>query len=151
MTTFVVEELKTDPLVQTINLKYDRVYHIHAVKLKLKFVGAPSGTFTVSFKQGVTTLTSETFTFSDIQSDLSSSNNNGYIFKVIDIDPVLRLKKGSFNIELSSSGYTFSESSYLAWSKSYENIFNEREDDLVNIQQNPLDVLIYEKVRSDLR
>lgn len=111
----------------------------------------PSGTFTVSVKQDATTLVSQTFTSADIKTELSTSDNYAYLYKLIRFDNPLRLRAGSYDLVLSSSGYTYSSGTFLGWIKSYENIFNELEDTPENYASNPFDVLIYENIRKDLQ
>lgn len=147
MSYIVCDELKTT-LTQTINLKYDRVYQIAGIKINVLMYNAPSGTFTLSVKSGVTTLASANFTSADIKSDLSTSDNYAYIYKALNIE--LPLKKGSYDLVLSSSGYTYDKASFLGWIKSHENIFNSQETVATTFVDNPFDVLIYEKMREDL-
>ena len=66
------------------------------------------------------------------------------------IDVYAPLKKGTYKIELSSSGYTYSNSSFLGWIKSHENIYNDLESTPIDYTYNPYDYLLYEKVREDL-
>lgn len=149
MTTLVVDELKTT-LTQTITFNQYRKYHIEAIKIKLLMFNAPSGTFTLTIKQGGTSLASKSFTSADIKTDLSTSDNYAYLYKALDFDNSLILKNGTYDFELSSSGYTFSNSSYLGWIKSHENIFNDLTTVSSSFQFNPYDVLIYERRRGDL-
>lgn len=150
MTTLVTEELKTT-LTQTITLAKDKTYHIKGIKPKLLVYSAPAGTFTYKIKQGGTTLaTSNTFTSSECQTELSTSDNYMWLNKQINFPALIALKKGTYDIELSSVGYTYSGNSFLGWVKSHENIFNERTDAYADYTSNPLDVLIYERVREDL-
>ena len=148
MTTIVVDELVTT-LSQNITLNSYRNYHIAGLKLRLLMYNAPAGTFTVSIKSGANTLSSYSFTSADIKTELNTTDNYAHLYKVISI-PYTILKSGSYEIELSSSGYTYAFGSFIGWVKSYENIFNEREDSLDDITNNPFDILVYEKIREDL-
>lgn len=148
MTKVVCDELKTT-LSQTIYLKYDRIYHIGGIKIGLVMYNAPLGTFTLSLKDnGGTTLTSESFTSSDIKSDLSTTDNYAYIDKALNI--TAPIKKGTYSLELSASGYTYSSSSFLGWIKPHENLFNPTETTPTEFTENPFRYLIYERVREDL-
>ena len=111
---------------------------------------APSGTFTVNFKSGATTLATQSFTSADIKTDLSTTDNYAWLYKAISFPNLLAVKRGSYDIELTSSGYTYSAISFIGWVKSHENIFNDREDAFVDFTTNPQDVLIYERMREDL-
>jgi len=147
MSKLVVDELKTT-LSQSITLTQDRIYHIGGIKINLFMYNSPSGTFTLSLKQGATTLVSETFTSAELKSDLSTSDDYLYLYKAFSLNA--RLKKGTYTLEISSSGYTYSSSSFLGWIKSHENIFNEQSDTPIDFTYNPFDYLIYERVREDL-
>lgn len=150
MTTIVCDSLITT-LTQEVNLKLNRNYLIEGIKIRLVMFNAPSGTFTLSFKDGATTLASKDFTSADIKSDLSTTNNYAYIDKVIQFDTVLNVKGArSYDLVLSSTGYTEDSGSFLAWAKSYENIFNALESTPSDYLENPMDYLIYERVREDL-
>jgi len=147
MSYIVVDELVTT-LTQTVTLNYDRIYHVAGLKIKLLMYNSPSGTFTLSVKQGATTLASKSFTSADIKTDLSTTDDYAYLYKALDFS--LPLKKGNYDLVLSSSGYTFSVSSFIGWIKSHENIFIEKTTEPSSFIDNPLDVLIYEKLREDL-
>lgn len=147
MSYIVTEELITT-LTQTITLSYDRIYHVAGIKIKLLMYNAPSGTFTLSIKQGATTLSTATFTSADIKTDLSTTDNYAHLYKALNFS--LPLKKGSYDLVLSSAGYTYSASSFLGWIKSHENVFIEKTTTPDSFIDNPLDVLIYEKMREDL-
>ena len=147
MTTLVCDELETT-LTQTVNMNYDRVYHVAGLKIKLLMYNNPTGTFTLSLKSGVTTLASASFTSADIKTDLSTADNYAHLYKALNFS--LPLKKGSYDLVLSSSGYTFSASSFLGWCKSYANIFNEEADSTAPYTDKPFDYLVYENVREDL-
>jgi hypothetical protein len=147
MTTLVCDELQTT-LTQTVNLVYDRVYHIAGLKIKLLMYNNPTGTFTLSLKSGSDVLASAAFTSADIKTDLSTTDNYAHLYKALNFS--LPLKKGSYDLVLSSSGYTFSTSSFLGWCKSYENVFNEEVDSAVPYSDKPFDYLVYANVREDL-
>jgi len=149
MTTLAAEELKTT-LTESITLTKDRIYHMGGLKIKLVMFNAPSGTFTLSLKQGATTHASKDFTSADIKTDLSTSNNYAWIWKAIEFSNLVALKKGVYDLVLSSNGYTHSAISFLAWTKSFESIFPARTDAFIDYTTNPLDVLIYERMREDL-
>lgn len=149
MSYLATEELKTT-LTQTITLKYNRVYQIAGLKLKLVMFNAPSGTFTVSIKSGANTLASKDFTSAEIKTDLSTVNNYAWLWKPFEFSTICALKKGSYDIVLSSSGYTYSNTSFLGWVKPHENIFTERTDAFTDYTTNPYGVRIYERTREDL-
>jgi len=147
MTTLVCDELLTT-LTQTVNLTHDRVYHVAGLKIKVLMYNAPTGTFTLSLKSGVTTLASQTFTSASIKTGLSTTDNYAFLYNPLSFS--LPLKKGSYDLVLSASDYTYSPTSFLGWCKSYENIFNPQVDDTVAYIDKPFDYLVYENVREDL-
>lgn len=147
MSKIVVDELITT-LTQDVNLVYDRIYHVSGIKIKILMYNAPAGTFTLSIKQSGNTLASKSFTSADIKSDLSTTDNYAYLYKALDFS--LPLKKGTYNLELSSSGYTYDIASFIGWIKSHESVFNTVTGTANTFADNPLDVLIYEKLREDI-
>ena len=148
MTTLVLEELKST-LQQTVNLTLNRRYNIEAVRPLLYMHNAPAGTFTLSIKSGVNTLTSKSFTSADIKSDLSTVNNYAYLWKNLTFSEIALLKNGSYILELSSSGYTFSSSSYIGWIKEHENLFNETSGTPLTDLDNPFSYQLFEHRRSE--
>lgn len=149
MSALFTEELKTT-LTQSITLEHDKIYHIEGFKILIVMYNAPAGTFTLTVKSGANSLISKDFTSAEIKTDLSTSNNYGYIWKAIVFDDLLALKKGTYDLVLSSSGYSHSNTSFLGWVKLHENLFNDRTDAFVDYTTNPYGVLIYERTREDL-
>jgi hypothetical protein len=148
MSFIVVDELKTT-LSQEINLLYDRVYQIDGISVKILMFNAPSGTFTVSLKDSDdNTLASDTFTSAEIKTALGTSDDYAYCFVPISI--YAPLKKASYTLELSASGYTYAENSFIGWIKSYENVYNSISGNPANYTANPFDFLLHERVREDL-
>lgn len=127
MTTLVVDELQTT-LTQNFTIDLNRRFELTAVRPYLLMYNSPSGTFTLSLKEGATTHASVNFTSAEIKSDLSTSNDYAYLWKTLQFSNPVFLSKGSYSLVLSSSGYTFSESAYLGWIKEHENIFNNTVD-----------------------
>lgn len=123
MTTLVVDELETT-LDQQFTVLLNRRLTIEGVRIYIYMHNAPSGTFTLSLKEGATVHASKTFTSAEIKTDLSTSDNYAHLWKVISFSNVIHLSKSTYTLSLSSSGYSFSESSYLGWVKPHENIFN---------------------------
>ena len=140
MSKLLVDELITT-LSQSITFNNSDNILIKGLKLRLAFVDNPSGTFTVSFKRDSETLASKSFDMTDIKSELSTVNNNGHIYKGIEFDNPFPIDQGAYNVELSHSGYTFSESSFLAWIISHEDNFIKAEN--FNTVTAPKSLLIY--------
>lgn len=148
MTTLVVDELKTT-LTQTINLNKVRRYNIAAVRPLIYMENAPSGTFTLSIKSGATTLASKSFTSADIKADLGTSDNFAYLWKNVTFDIPVKLNNGAYTLELSSSGYSYSSSSYIGWIKEFENIFNEINGTPQDYSENPFSYQLFEYRRPE--
>jgi len=123
MTVLLVEELKTT-LEQDFTLAGSRVYQISALRPFVCMYAAPSGTFTFSIKSGSNVLGSVSFTSADIQSDLNTSNNYAYIYKKLEFTNDIPLRAGSYTVEMSSSGYTYSASSFMGWAKNNDVFFD---------------------------
>jgi hypothetical protein len=123
MTKLVVEELKAT-LSQTVTLTEQKRFLIEAVRPYIYMHNAPAGTFTIKIRQSGNELASKDFTSSEIKSDLSTTDNYAHLWKVIRFDNPIQLDRDEYEIELSSTGYTFSNSSYIGWIKEHENRFN---------------------------
>ena len=150
MTTLVVDELKTT-LTQSFTVDLNRRYTIAAVRPYLYMHNSPAGTFTFSVKDsGANTIASKTFTSAEIKSDLSTSDNYCHLWKALVFTNPLQLSKGSYSLVISSSGYTFAESSYLAWVKEYENIFNTTDGANDTDFNNPMSFQLFEQKRVNL-
>jgi hypothetical protein len=143
MSRVYCEELITT-LTQEINFVSRRRYHIPAISLGIVMYNAPSGTFTLSVMDGSIVLTSKSFTSADIKTDLSTSNNYGYIYKTLQFTSELILEYGSYDFVLSSSGYTYSSNSFIGWIKPPSDVFNTEANSDSLYLNNPLDILIYD-------
>jgi len=127
VSTLIVEELQTT-LEQTITFNNWGRFQLEGMALYLYMHNAPAGTFTVSVKDGATTLVSKDFTSAEIKTDLSTSDNYAYLWKPIELDNTSPLRTQNYTVEISSSGYTYSSGSYLGWIKPYENVYNDIEE-----------------------
>jgi hypothetical protein len=144
MTTLVVEELKTT-LTQNFTIDLNRRYTIAGIRPYIYMHNAPAGTFTLTLKEGVNSLASQTFTSTEIKSNLSTVDNYAHIYKALTFTNPIHLSKGSYSLTLSSSGYTFSTGSYLAWVKEYENIFNTTDGANDTDFNNPMSFQLFEE------
>ena len=146
MTKLVVEELRTT-LSQSFTLELSRRYHIYAIKPHVYLHNSPAGTFTFTIKSGSTSLASSSFTSQDCKDDLSTANDYIRINKALILSQPLSIDGGTYTLELSSSGYTYTSSSFIGWVKEHENIFSDitgtTETDLDNAQT----FLLFEKVK----
>ncbi len=120
----IVEPLETT-LTQTVNFTVRKRRKIRSVRPYIYMHNAPAGTFSLKVKSGTTVLETLTFTSAQIKSDLSTSDNFAHIDISLIPSTGLMLEFGSIDFELSATGYTFSESSYMGWAVPYESVYND--------------------------
>ena len=136
MTKLVVDELLTT-LSQTFTLTKNMRFTVEAIRPYIYMHNTPAGTFTVAVKSGGTELFSKTFTSAEIKSDLETTDNYAHIWKGIVFSNPAHIENGQYELELSSSGYTYSDTSYLGWIREHENLTNEIDGTPVSDMQNP--------------
>jgi len=107
-------------LIQGIELSFTKRYQIEAIYPHLYVHDTPAGDFTVALKQGVTTIFSKTFDTADIKASLPTTDDFVHVYYPVIPDSVIYVDGGEFTIELTQSGYTFSESNYLGWCREFE-------------------------------
>jgi hypothetical protein len=124
MTTIVLEELKTTPLVHTFTIEQRKI--IKAVRLYIYKHLSPSGTFTVTIKHNDNTIVSKSTNSPEMEtlSDNITSTNYYHGFYTFEFDNHIILNKGIIKVELSSTDYTFNEGAYIGWVKEYINLTN---------------------------
>lgn len=144
MTMLVVEELKST-LTQSFTVDLNRRITVAGIRPYIYMHNSPTGTFTLSLKEGATTHATVTFDSTEIKSDLVTSDNYAHLWKALTFVDPLQLSKGSFSLVLSSSGYSFSESSYLGWIKEHDNIFQTTDGNNNTDYNNPLSFQLFEK------
>ena len=132
----VVEELKST-LSQTVNFNLQKRYLFKGIRPYIYMHNSPAGIFTISIKSGGDTLASETFTSAEIKTELSTSDIYAHLWKILTFSAPLQLGKGEYELELSSSGYTFSQSSYMGWIKKHDTRFDETSGTPVSDMENP--------------
>lgn len=147
MTKLVVDELRTT-LSQEITYSLNKRVSIAAISIYVYMHNSPSGTFTLSVKSGATTVASQDFTATELKTNLSTSDDYLYMWKPIQFDDAIQLEKGVYTLELSSSGYTYSSSSWIGWIKEHENLFIPSYGDLDNFSMYPLSYRIYQYRRT---
>jgi len=146
MTVLLVEELKTT-LEQDFTLAGSRVYQISALRPFVCMYAAPSGTFTFSIKNGSNVLGSLSFTSADIQSDLNTSNTYAYLHKALEFTNDIPLRAGTYTLEMSASGYTYSPDSFISWVKNND-LFFEVDGTISNDTNNPHSFELWENKRA---
>jgi len=143
MSTLIVQELNTT-LTQTIFV--EQRIRIDSLRPKVYLHNDPAGTFTFSVKEGSTILGSASLDIATIKTNAVFANNQyHYGFIRWQFADNLVLNRGTYTIELTSSGYTFSPSSYFGWIREYEALTNNiTEGQVANLDiENPLSVQIW--------
>ena len=143
MSTLIIDELRTT-LEQEFTVVTRR--EVLTVRPNLMFYNDPAGTFTMTIKQGSTTIIAKSLTMTEILTGTSWTANQ-YHYGVINFEfatPVALLVDTTYTAVLSSSGYVFSESSYLGWVKSYTNHLNTVAGATSSDLENPFDVEIWD-------
>lgn len=86
---------------------------------------SPVGTFTITISQDGDDLGSKEFTSASIEAATSSTALNYFHGRVAVIfDSPIVVNRGTFEIKLSSSGYSFSEAAYIGWIREHERVVN---------------------------
>lgn len=82
----------------------------------------PSGNFQLAIKDGATTIATFSFTASQVQTAFNTTDDYFHGWHSLDMGDFVSLNAGTYTFELSdTSGYTFSDSSFLGWVKIFEN------------------------------
>jgi len=142
MSTLIVDDLITT-LTQEITL--DEKAIIAAIRPKLVISNDPAGTFTLSVKQGSTTLVSKSYTMAEIKTNCGFADNEHHLgFFKFEFDDVVVLHPGTYNIELSASGYTFNSNAFVAWEREYLGPTNTNlSEEIISDYQRPLSLQIW--------
>lgn len=140
----LVEELLAVTLSQTITVNKRII--VDSIRPRLYLHDDPAGTFTLSIKQGATTLGSKSLTMADIKTNAGFADNQFHhgFFRFQFANQVV-LNPGTYTVELSSSGYTFAEASYLGWIIDHEDLTNTITpgDTVISDIDNPLTMQIW--------
>lgn len=105
-------------LIQPVYFEKDA--NIEGIYPFLVMINSPAGTFKFQIKSGATVLFEKTFTSSDLKSELSTLDDYLYSFHPIVPQNPFKIKKGTYNLHLTHTGYTYSNSSFLAWGQQHE-------------------------------
>lgn len=124
MTTLVANPIGAF-LEQEFTYNLDERCHIGAFYPYLLMHNEPAGVFTFELLSGAEVLFSKNFTSADIKTALNTANSYAHVFYPIIPDVMVQLESGTYKIRISTSGYTESFSSYVAWLQQFEDIQNE--------------------------
>lgn len=114
-------------ITQQITNILDR--RVTAVAPKLHFFNNPAGTYTMTIKDGGTTIGTKSLTMAGINTLVTTQEGSSLAYKVgyfsFVFDAPIRLSRNvEYDLILTTSGYTFSASSSVAWVKEYLNETN---------------------------
>lgn len=123
MSTILANELITT-LEQDFSFNLNTRCHIGGFYPYLVMYNSPVGTFKIELLKGLSVIFEKEFTSSDIKTALVTSNNYAIVFYPILPDNPIQIENGNYTIKLSSAGYTYSATSYLAWIQQHENVQN---------------------------
>lgn len=131
-----VESLKGSTLIQDFKIKTNRL-HLTAVRPWLLLYNDPPGAFTLTLKDGSDILDSKDFTVAELKAGAGFNDNEYHkgFFK-IDLNAILHHDR-TYTLELTSSGYSFSGTSYLGWIKEFERSTNSFSDSIWTFHQKP--------------
>lgn len=141
-------KLLVEPLRTTITYNGDATGRILArnIRPRIYKAGSPAGTLTLTVKQSGDTLGTASLTLAAIETGIGSSDYfHGVINFAFSQDVVIN--KGAFTVELSASGYTFSESAHYGWIADFEDPVNALEGSVNNVTDKPFSFEIWEMKR----
>ena len=121
MSKLVISDLKTT-LTQRIRLSLATRYTIGGIYPWIYVHNMPAGTFTLEVISGGTTVASDSFTALEIKQASGSTGNYLMSWHPVLFSAPLQLDAGLFDVRLSATGYTFSDSSFLSWVQPHENL-----------------------------
>ncbi len=126
MSTHIVHDLETTDLEQSFTVEESRT--VKSIAIKTYLHNDPSGTFTLSLKLSDDTLVeAKSLTWAEIAAGGGfTANEYHYGYLLFEFDNYINLYDlVDYKLVLSSSGYTFAETSYLGWIEPHENILND--------------------------
>jgi len=141
-----VEELKTAELIHDASTEERIILEsIGAFIYKHK---SPAGTITIQVIQASVVIGSVTFTSAQMESDITAVTATNVFhgpYRLTFAAPLV-LNRGTFQIKMISSGYTFSESAYFGWIREHERVVNNFTS-TGNTRNNPLAIELWERAR----
>lgn len=132
MSTLLLNPLVTT-LTQKIKIPGNNRSHIQAIRPRLLLFNNPSGSLKIAVKDlSGSERFSLTQSISDIYTNSSISDDYAHGFFKFEFSEVSILDPGTYNVELSGSGYSYSDSSYIGWIIDYEFHTLDRTSSLIN-------------------
>lgn len=137
MTKLVVHELITT-LSQPFTVNDQTTLKLKGIRPYLYNHNNPAGIFTLALKYAGNVVDSNTFTSLDLKNALATTNNYMHLFYRIYFEKNPAIHSGDYELELSSTGYTFDEDSYLGWVSMHEDLINNITYTPTDDRENPL-------------
>lgn len=126
--TTLTQEIEVTTKIQTIAIR-PRIY-VH---------NDPTGTFTFSIINNSTTIGSKSLTLAQIISGAGwAAGQYHHGFLKFEFDYPIILHPGTYNIQLSASGYAYAGASYLGWIRDHEDLLVEYTGTILTDLQKPL-------------
>lgn len=139
MTYIVVDELLTSQeIIQEFVVNTGMRVRGLSFRPYLYVHNNPSGTFTFSLKYEGNEIGAKTFTSSDLYTAMDATESYIRLFYKVTFDDIINLNKGTYELVLSASGYTFSELSYIGWIREHEDVKTLNDGNAENYLSNPL-------------
>lgn len=119
MSTLLVDPLITT-LEKTVYFSYGRT-QIACISPYLYIHNAPAGTFTLLLEGDNSEEITISFTAAEVLASVDAVGNYAHVlYPLIPLLPA-QVERGTYVIRLISSGYTYSEGSYIGWIRQHEN------------------------------
>lgn len=139
MSTLLLQRLFSGAtLKQDFSFKLQTRYNVGSIAPYLYVHNIPAGTFTLTLKQGETALFEGSFTSAEMKAAIGTTQNYFHVFYPVIAEPALKLERGTYTIELTSSGYEYEMNSFVGWIQQHENLNNELDYEPASDVENPL-------------
>ena len=121
MTMLVLEEFMAVALEQAFTL--ERKLIVSAIRPYIYAHNVPAGTFTLDLVDSQSNVVaSQAFTSQEIYDGLATTDLYAHAFFRVLFDHPVPMPKGDYIIRITPTFYSFSENSYLAWVREYEDL-----------------------------
>lgn len=123
MSSHIIYELETT-LSQSLQVDENRT--IKKIAIKAYWHLDPAGTFILTIKQGSNTIITKSLTSAEIMAGAGWTAGQYHVgYLLFDFDKFFNLyPETDYTIELSASGYTYADSSFIGWAEEHENNVN---------------------------
>lgn len=147
MTSLLIDELITT-LTQGVNVK--STIKVASIKPEFYVHNMPSGTFNFAIWKNGDLYASEYFSSNDLRNSFGGSSNYFRVFFPFFFEKNLMLTKGYYEFKVTSLGYTFSTSSFLAICKDWQDYFGQQLPTSIEFTESPFSFRIIERKTREL-